>query len=228
MSQTAETVSRETAAHSKAPLRFVTAASLFDGHDAAINIMRRLIQGQGAEVIHLGHNRSVEDVVRAALQEDADAIALSSYQGGHVEYFKYMLDLLRANGGADIKVFGGGGGVIVTAAIKELEAYGIARIYSPEDGQRMGLQGMINDMLARCDFDLAQHAPKELKPGEVLMLENTRFHKGEEKNDLELAKKMAALAEVFAVLFQLPLLGFDIPIELNAHAPILRLAALTG
>src|SRR5213083_1822143 len=149
----------------KHKIRFVTAASLFDGHDASINIMRRILQGSGAEVIHLGHNRSVGEIVDAALQEDVQGIAISSYQGGHLEYFKYMLDLLKEQGGAHIQVFGGGGGVIVPAEIKELEAYGIARIYSPEDGQRMGLQGMINDMLARCDFDLAQYAPQTLEPG---------------------------------------------------------------
>ncbi|TDK22331.1 methylmalonyl-CoA mutase [Luteimonas aestuarii] len=131
------------------PLRFVTAASLFDGHDAAINIMRRLIQSQGAEVIHLGHNRSVEDVVRAALQEDADAIALSSYQGGHVEYFKYMVDMLRERGAAHIKVFGGGGGTITPEEIRELEAYGVERIYHPNDGMKMGLVEMIEDVVKR-------------------------------------------------------------------------------
>src|SRR6266480_283543 len=125
----------------KHKIRFVTAASLFDGHDASINIMRRILQASGAEVIHLGHNRSVEEIVNAALQEDVQGIAVSSYQGEHIE------------------VFGGGGGVIVPAEIKELQDYGVARIYSPEDGQRLGLQGMINDMLARCDFDPAQHAP---------------------------------------------------------------------
>src|SRR5919199_139980 len=154
----------------KHKIRFVSAASLFDGHDASINIMRRILQGSGAEVIHLGHNRSVEEIVTAALQEDVQGIAVSSYQGGHLEYFKYMVDLLRENGGAHIKVFGGGGGVIVPAEIKELQDYGIARIYSPEDGQRMGLQGMINDMLARCDFDLAQYAPKRLEPGNARSL----------------------------------------------------------
>jgi isobutyryl-CoA mutase len=141
-------------------LRFVTAASLFDGHDAAINIMRRLLQGMGAEVIHLGHNRSVDEVVTAALQEDVQGIAISSYQGGHIEYFKYMVDRLRELGGAHIQVFGGGGGVIVPAEICELQDYGVARIYSPEDGQRMGLQGMIGEMLMRCDHDLSAHAPK--------------------------------------------------------------------
>ena len=143
-------------------VRFVTAASLFDGHDAAINIMRRILQGMGAEVIHLGHNRSVDEVVTAALQEDVQGIAISSYQGGHVEYFKYMVDLLRARGGAHIQVFGGGGGVIVPPEIRELQAYGVARIFSPEDGQRMGLAGMIGEMVMRCDQDLAPHAPTAL------------------------------------------------------------------
>jgi methylmalonyl-CoA mutase len=140
-------------------VRFVTAASLFDGHDAAINIMRRILQGMGAEVIHLGHNRSVDEVVTAALQEDVQGIAISSYQGGHVEYFKYMVDQLRQRGGEHIQVFGGGGGVIVPAEIRELQGYGVSRIYSPEDGQRMGLQGMIGEMLMRCDTDLAAQGP---------------------------------------------------------------------
>ncbi len=143
-------------------VRFVTAASLFDGHDAAINIMRRILQSMGAEVIHLGHNRSVDDVVTAALQEDVQGIAVSSYQGGHVEYFKYMVDLLRARGGEHIQVFGGGGGVIVPEEIRELHAYGVSRIYSPEDGQRMGLQGMIGEMIMRCDQDLSAHAPQKV------------------------------------------------------------------
>ncbi|MEO7152425.1 MAG: fused isobutyryl-CoA mutase/GTPase IcmF [Burkholderiaceae bacterium] len=143
-------------------VRFVTAASLFDGHDAAINIMRRILQGMGCEVIHLGHNRSVDEVVTAALQEDVQGIAISSYQGGHVEYFKYMVDLLRDRGGAHIQVFGGGGGVIVPSEIAELQAYGVARIYSPQDGQRMGLAGMIGEMVMRCDRDLSPHAPTTL------------------------------------------------------------------
>jgi methylmalonyl-CoA mutase len=146
----------------KHKIRFVTAASLFDGHDASINIMRRILQASGAEVIHLGHNRSVDEVVSAVLQEDAQGVAVSSYQGGHLEYFKYMIDLLRQRGGGRVQVFGGGGGVIVASEIKELQDYGVARIYSPEDGQRMGLQGMINDMLARCDFDPAQKEPQTL------------------------------------------------------------------
>ncbi|MEM7284183.1 MAG: cobalamin-dependent protein, partial [Pseudomonadota bacterium] len=133
----------------KKPLRFVTAASLFDGHDASINIMRRILQGSGAEVIHLAHNRSVAEVVRSALQEDVDGIAISSYQGGHVEYFKYCVDMLKEAEANHIRVFGGGGGVIVPSEIAELEAYGVERIYSPQAGQSLGLQGMIDDMLQR-------------------------------------------------------------------------------
>ncbi len=131
------------------PLRVVTAASLFDGHDAAINVMRRLIQASGAEVIHLGHNRSVADVVRAAVQEDADAIAISSYQGGHLEYYRYAIDLLRAAGAGHISVFGGGGGTITADEAAELEAYGVTRIYRPDDGARLGLKGMIDDLVER-------------------------------------------------------------------------------
>jgi isobutyryl-CoA mutase len=143
------------------PLRFVTAASLFDGHDAAINIMRRIIQSQGAEVIHLGHNRSVEDVVRAALQEDADAIALSSYQGGHVEYFKYMVDMLKEKGAGHIRVFGGGGGTITPEEIKELQAYGVERIYHPNDGMKLGLTEMIEDVMHRAGKAAGQRAAAE-------------------------------------------------------------------
>ncbi|HEU5139183.1 MAG TPA: fused isobutyryl-CoA mutase/GTPase IcmF [Bacillales bacterium] len=133
-------------------VRFVTASSLFDGHDVSINIMRRILQSTGAEVVHLGHNRSVEEVVQAAIQEDAQGIAISSYQGGHVEYFKYMYDLLKEKGASKIKIFGGGGGVIVPKEIKELHDYGISWIFSPEDGREMGLQGMINKMVEMCDF----------------------------------------------------------------------------
>ena len=144
-------------------VRFVTAASLFDGHDASINIMRRILMANGAEVIHLGHNRSVDEIVTAALQEDAQGIAISSYQGGHVEYFKYMIDLLKERGGAHIKVFGGGGGVIVPSEIADLHAYGVARIFSPEDGQRLGLVGMILSMIQQCDTDLSSYAPTKLE-----------------------------------------------------------------
>jgi isobutyryl-CoA mutase len=142
-------------------VRFVTAASLFDGHDASINIMRRILQASGVEVIHLGHNRSVDDIVTAALQEDVQGIAISSYQGGHVEFFKYMIDLLRSRGGENIKLFGGGGGVIVPAEMRELHEYGVSRLYSPEDGQSMGLQGMINDIVMQCDVDLGATAPQD-------------------------------------------------------------------
>ncbi|MDO1445730.1 methylmalonyl-CoA mutase family protein [Rhodocytophaga aerolata] len=133
-------------------IRIVTAASLFDGHDAAINIMRRILQASGAEVIHLGHNRSVAEIVDCAIQEDVQGIAITSYQGGHVEFFKYMYDLLREKGAGHIKIFGGGGGTILPSEIEELHAYGINRIYSPDDGREMGLQGMINDLLQQCDF----------------------------------------------------------------------------
>jgi methylmalonyl-CoA mutase len=149
-------------AKAQTAVRFVTAASLFDGHDASINIIRRMLQASGAEVIHLGHNRSVDEIVTAALQEDAHGIAVSSYQGGHIEFFKYMIDLLRERGGSQVKVFGGGGGVIVSAEIKELEAYGLTKIYSPEDGAAMGLQGMIDDMIARARENLGAQSPASL------------------------------------------------------------------
>src|SRR6267154_679947 len=136
----------------KNKVRIVTAASLFDGHDAAINIMRRIIQSTGCEVIHLGHDRSVEEVVNTAIQEDAQAIAMTSYQGGHNEYFKYMYDLLKEKGASHIKIFAGGGGVILPEEIKELMDYGITRIYSPDDGRSMGLQGMINDLIQQSDY----------------------------------------------------------------------------
>src|SRR5690625_341676 len=136
----------------KHPVRFVTASSLFDGHDVSINIMRRIMQSTGAEVIHLGHNRSVEEIVQVAIQEDVQGIAVSSYQGGHVEYFKYIVDLLKENDAEHIKVFGGGGGTIIPREIKELHDYGVDWIFSPEDGRKMGLQGMINKMIELCDF----------------------------------------------------------------------------
>jgi methylmalonyl-CoA mutase len=144
-------------------IRIVTAAALFDGHDAAINIMRRIIQATGAEVIHLGHDRSAEEVVDTAIQEDANAIAMTSYQGGHVEYFKFMYDLLQEKGCGHIKIFGGGGGVILPTEIAELHAYGISRIYSPDDGRAMGLQGMINDMLKQSDFATGANLLAEAK-----------------------------------------------------------------
>src|SRR5688572_17958480 len=138
------------------PVRFVTAASLFDGHDAAINVMRRILQRQGAEVVHLGHNRSVDEVVTAALQEDVQGVAVSSYQGGHVEYFSYLVELLRERGAGHIRVYGGGGGVIVPEEIELLHSRGVARIFSPQDGQTLGLARMINLMIEECDHALTE------------------------------------------------------------------------
>ncbi len=158
------------------PVRFVSAASLFDGHDAAINIMRRILQRQGAEVVHLGHNRSVDEVVAAAIQEDAQGVAISSYQGGHVEYFTYLVELLRERGAGHIRVYGGGGGVIVPREIELLHERGVARIFSPEDGQRLGLPGMINLMIRECDVDLAARPPAAfdgLYAGETITLART-------------------------------------------------------
>ncbi len=143
-------------------VRIVTAASLFDGHDAAINIMRRIIQSTGCEVIHLGHDRAVEEVVNCAIQEDAQAIAMTSYQGGHMEYFKYMFDLLKEKGAPHIKIFGGGGGTILPSEIEELQAYGITRVYHPDDGRSMGLQGMINDLIQKCDFPVGINLRSEV------------------------------------------------------------------
>jgi len=143
-------------------VRFVTAASLYDGHDASINIMRRILQSSGVEVIHLGHNRSVDDIVTAAIQEDVQGIAISSYQGGHVEYFKYIIDLLKERGAEHIRVFGGGGGVIVPREIRELEEYGVCRLYSPDEGRKLGLQGMINDMIRKSDFPTVKQVDQEV------------------------------------------------------------------
>ncbi len=150
-------------------VRIVTAAALFDGHDAAINIMRRIMQSKGAEIIHLGHNRSVAEIVECAIEEDVQGIAITSYQGGHVEFFKYMKDLLNENGCGHIKIFGGGGGTILPGEIEELHNYGITRIYSPDDGRHMGLEGMIEDVVHQCDYSLngSLKITGELKLGEV-------------------------------------------------------------
>src|ERR1700693_6385262 len=161
MSIPAVEIAREPGARTT-PLRFVSAASLFDGHDAAINMIRRLLQAQGAEVVHLGHNRSVADIVRAAIDEDADGIAVSSYQGGHDEYFRYMEDMLRERGYAHVRVVVGGGGTIAPQEIEALERYGIEKIYTPEDGRRMGLVGMIEDVIRR--VRAGQPQPYELHP----------------------------------------------------------------
>ncbi len=196
---------------SRTPVRFVTAASLFDGHDASINIIRRMLQATGAEVIHLGHNRGVEEIVTAALQEDAHGIAISSYQGGHVEYFKYMIDLLRERGGEQIRVFGGGGGVIVADEVADLHAYGVNRIYSPEDGRLMGLQGMIDDMIARADFDttggftgLSPADLKRLADGDIRLLARTITALQEGRLDDEQRDAIHALAHHRGVV---PVLG---------------------
>ena len=168
-------------------IRIVTAAALFDGHDAAINIMRRIIQSTGAEVIHLGHDRSAEEVVDTAIQEDANAIAMTSYQGGHVEYFKFMHDLLQQKGCGHIKIFGGGGGVILPTEIAELHAYGISRIYSPDDGRAMGLQGMINDMLQQSDF----------ATGANLLAEANEINQKVKEQDYKSIAKLISAAENF-------------------------------
>src|SRR6201994_3323861 len=148
----------------ESPLRFVTIASLFDGHDAAINVMRRLFQERGAEVVHLGQTRSVSDVVRAAIQEDVDGIAISSYQGGHNEYFRYVVDMLRERGADHIRVFGGGGGTITQAEAAELERYGVERIYHPADGMQLGLTGMIDDLVRRTAEHRAASATPPIDP----------------------------------------------------------------
>lgn len=173
-------------------VRIVTAAALFDGHDAAINIMRRIIQTTGCEVIHLGHDRSVEDVVNTAIQEDAQSIAITSYQGGHIEYFKYMHDLLEEKGAGHIKIFGGGGGVILPEEIKELHEYGIDRIYSPDDGRELGLQGMINDLVKRSDYPSgknlngeAKEIHKKFKPGIAKLISAAENYPEESKSILE-------------------------------------------
>ena len=174
-------------------VRVVTATSLFDGHDASINIFRRILQSTGVEVIHLGHNRSVKEIVDAAIEEDAQGIAISSYQGGHLEFFKYMVDLLVEGGAAHIKVFGGGGGVIVPEEIKELEAYGVAKIYSPEDGTSMGLQGIINHMVELMDFPRADETVLDLSnltAGNKLLVANmiTSLEQAKAKENGHLAK----------------------------------------
>jgi methylmalonyl-CoA mutase len=190
-------------------VRFVTAASLFDGHDASINIMRRILQASGVEVIHLGHNRSVEEVVNAAIQEDAQGIAVSSYQGGHVEYFKYIIDLLKEKNASHIKVFGGGGGVIVPSEIRELHEYGVTKIFSPDDGRIHGLQGMINWMIEQTDYPTPKEVEKEINElknrswnaiGRMITLAEENV----EKQDREVA---ATLEKVNAMVETVPVLG---------------------
>jgi len=197
-----------TAVQGSRNIRVVTAASLFDGHDVAINIMRRILQSSGAEVIHLGHDRSVEEVVDAAIQEDAHAIAISSYQGGHVEYLKYMIDMLKQKGRPEIRVFAGGGGVIIASEVEQLEAYGVTRIYTPEDGQNLGLQGMIQDILKHCDFDPSRQAPTSLdslKKGDLNALSSLISALQNDSLPCALVKKINASAK--ALKTPVPVLG---------------------
>lgn len=194
-------------------IRFVTASSLFDGHDASINIMRRILQASGAEVIHLGHNRSVEEVVNAAIQEDVQGIAVSSYQGGHVEYFKYMYDLLKEKGAPHIRIYGGGGGVIIPKEIRELHEYGIARIFSPEDGRKLGLQGMIDQMIEECDFSTVDettiHQIEKLSSGDVTAIAKliTLAELHVDTNSQAAATAEAALNRVKSLEKKIPVLG---------------------
>src|SRR5688500_8928650 len=185
-------------------IRLVTATSLFDGHDASINIFRRIAQASGAEVVHLGHNRSVQEIVDAAIQEDAQGIAVTSYQGGHVEFFRYMHDMLRERGAGHVRIFGGGGGVILPEEIRALHDYGIARIYSPDDGRALGLQGMIDDMLQRCDFatvraedPLPQPSAKDPR---ALAKAITLVESHPERHRAELRKHLAAASSTPPVL----------------------------
>ncbi|MFO7703390.1 MAG: cobalamin-dependent protein, partial [Psychroflexus maritimus] len=201
----------------KNQIRIVTAASLFDGHDAAINVMRRIIQSTGVEVIHLGHDRSVEEVVNTAIQEDVNAIAMTSYQGGHNEYFKYMYDLLQEKGAPHIKIFGGGGGVILTEEIEELMNYGITRIYSPDDGREMGLQGMINDLVQKSDFPTPSlNLPKGKEINEALI-----------DKDVNTIARLISIAEnrpeEFNELFSTPLEGSG-----QASVPVLGITGTGG
>ena len=197
----------------KNKVRIVTAASLFDGHDASINIMRRIIQATGVEVIHLGHDRSVEEVVNTAIQEDANAIALTSYQGGHNEYFKYMFDLLKERGANHIKIFGGGGGVILPSEIKELHDYGLERIYSPDDGRSLGLQGMINDLVEKSDFPIGN-----LLTNEISLLEK---------------KEAGAIARVISAAENFPSIAKDTLQQIheknkNSKIPVLGITGTGG
>ena len=214
----------------KHPVRIVTSASLFDGHDAAINIMRRIMQSTGAEVIHLGHNRSVQEIVSCAIQEDAQGIAITSYQGGHVEYFKYMFDLLKEQGCGHIKLFGGGGGTILPTEIAELQAYGITRIYTPDDGMAMGLQGMINDVIMKCDFPtsklplpIAQLAAEQEEEEDFL---ETALDHLEEK-DARVLGRLISLAENEPEMANILQKKLDSKLK-STHIPVLGITGTGG
>jgi methylmalonyl-CoA mutase len=189
------------------PIRIVTAASLFDGHDASINIMRRILQSSGAEVIHLGHDRSAEEVVETAIQEDANAIAMTSYQGGHLEYFKFMFDLLKERGAGHIRIFGGGGGTILPSEIEELQGYGIARIYHPDDGRAMGLQGMINDLLAKCDFAIGSEVGDAFEGVKMQRPRSVARMISAAENAPEVYETLRAEVEALAAKSHAPVLG---------------------
>lgn len=205
----------------KNKVKIVTAASLFDGHDAAINIMRRIIQSKGVEVVHLGHNRSVAEIVDTAIQEDANAIAITSYQGGHIEFFKYMYDLLKENHSGHIKIFGGGGGTILPSEIQELQDYGIARIYSPDDGRAMGLEGMIVDLISQCDYPtgtLESYSEYKTKYD---------FQKAFENCDARLLAKLISTAENFPELLEKDL-AKRMPPDKSQPAPVLGITGTGG
>jgi isobutyryl-CoA mutase len=199
-------------------IRIVTAASLFDGHDAAINIMRRIIQSTGVEVIHLGHDRSVEEVVNTAIQEDAQAIAMTSYQGGHNEYLKYMYDLLQEKGASQIKIFAGGGGVILPEEIKDLMSYGITRIYSPDDGRTMGLQGMINDMVQKSDFDVSANTS----------FSSEKIADGIKNKDVNTIARLISIAENYPDNFTEIFKGFGPSEKTGKETPVLGITGTGG
>lgn len=205
----------------KNKVKIVTAASLFDGHDAAINIMRRIIQSKGAEVVHLGHNRSAADIVNTAIQEDANAIAITSYQGGHIEFFKYIHDLLKEQGCGHIKIFGGGGGTILPTEIKELMDYGIARIYSPDDGRSMGLEGMIIDLLTQCDFPTGTPESYNEYKGKA------DFAKAFESCDSKFLARLISTAENFPECLEADLRKF-FPEKRAMPAPVLGITGTGG
>lgn len=209
-------------------VRLVTAASLFDGHDAAINIMRRIMQSSGAEIIHLGHNRSVQEIVDCAIQEDVQGIAITSYQGGHNEYFKYMYDLLKERGAGHIKIFGGGGGTILPSEIKELHEYGIARIYHPDDGRAMGLQGMINDVLQKCDFPVGFSVNGEMKSLEALK-PGEKLSANKQRNNV--VARLISIAENNPELYEkevAPKLKAHFPEAAQISSPILGITGTGG